>query len=146
MDDSFRLHHVGLLVANVATASEQLIKRFGYVAESPVIEDPLQTAFVMFLKLPGADHWTELVAPNGPGSALSTALKTRKGGTHHLCYEIADIASACERLRDRGMLLVAPPVPAMAFGGRRIAWLIDADCLLVELVESGPGPFSLPPR
>ncbi len=144
MDESFRLHHIGILVADIARASEQMIERFGYVAESAIIEDPIQTARVMFLRLPGADHWTELVAPNGPDSVLGEALRKRKGGTHHLCHEVADIEAACEHLRGQSMMLVAPPAPAVAFGGRRIAWLMDGDCLLVELVESGPGPLCLP--
>ncbi len=145
MDDSFRLHHVGILVSDVARAGESLSRRFGYVAETEVLEDSRQTAYVQFLRLPGADHWTELVAPNGPASLLSAAVKQRRGATHHLCYEVSDIRGACERLA-ASMTLIAAPVPAIAFGGRRIAWLIDRDYLLIELVESGPGPLSLPPR
>jgi hypothetical protein len=29
------------------------------------------------------------------------------------------------------------PVPAVAFRNRRIAWLVDPSCILVELVERG---------
>ncbi len=143
MTDGFRLHHIGLLVADIPRSSELLKQRYGFVAESPLIEDPRQTAFVQFFRLPGADHWTELVAPNGPSSVLTTALKQRRGGTHHLCYEVPDIDRACEHLASLSARIIAAPVPGVAFGGRRIAWAIDLDYLLVELVEAGPGPLSL---
>lgn len=139
------MHHIGILVADVAQARDRLVQQLGYVAESAIITDPIQTARVVFLRLPGADHWTELVAPDGPGSVLQGALKKRRGGAHHLCYEVARIEAACEQLCTAGMMLIAAPVSAVAFGGRRIAWLMDLDFLLVELVESGIGPLSLPP-
>jgi methylmalonyl-CoA/ethylmalonyl-CoA epimerase len=141
MDTSFRLHHVGILVRDIRSKSEQLVNRFGYVVESAVIEDPQQTAYVQFLRLPGADHWTELVAPNSPASVLSAALDRKRGGTHHLCYEVDDIEEACRSLRAAGMSILANPVRAVAFEGRRIAWLTDRDFLLIELVEAGAGPL-----
>jgi len=136
------LHHVGTLVDDIEAATRRLVGRFGYAIESPVIGDPAQTARVRFLRLPGADHWLELVTPNGETSKLRNAL--RKGVTlHHLCYEVADLAAALEHLRDSGMLVVGDPTPAVAFGGRRIAWLMDRHAPLVELLEAGAGPFGL---
>jgi len=41
-------------------------------------------------------------------------------------------------LRSGGFFLIAAPVPAVAFDGRRIAWLLGRDRSLVELVERGP--------
>jgi len=142
MDNYFRLHHIGILVRDIGQSSERLVSRFGYRVESPVIEDARQTAFVQFLRLDGADHWTELVSPNGEASLLRGALERRNGATHHLCYEVQDIDAACRRLRAEAMAMVSPPVEAVAFGGRRIAWFVDRDQLLVELVEDGPGPLS----
>jgi methylmalonyl-CoA/ethylmalonyl-CoA epimerase len=143
MTDGFRLHHIGILVADIPRSSEQLQRRYGFVTESSIIEDARQTAFVQFLRLPGADHWTELVAPNGPSSVLTTALKQRRSGTHHVCYEVSNIDRACEHLASLSTRIIAAPVPGVAFGGRRIAWAIDLDYLLVELVEAGPGPLCL---
>jgi methylmalonyl-CoA/ethylmalonyl-CoA epimerase len=144
MDKRFRLHHIGILVADVAVASERLVKQFGFQPDTPILEDPTQTAIAQFLRLPGADHWTELIAPNGPDSKLRGALERRRGGTHHVCYEVDDIDAACVHLHEQSMMVIAKPVPGSAFGGRRIAWLIDKEFLLVELVEAGPGPLSLP--
>ena len=136
------LHHIGYLVADIEASSALWSTRFGYVLESSIIEDPAQTAFVQFLRQPGSPHWLELVAPNGPGSRLAAALKTG-GGLHHLCYETAEIEAAVGTLRTQGMFPISRPTPAVAFGGRRIAWLLDPAKTLVELVESGTGPLSL---
>jgi len=143
MDNPFRLHHIGILVSDIAPAAERFAKRFGYTIDSPVIEDPQQTALVQFLRLGRADHWTELVSPNGEGSVLRGALERRKGGVHHVCYEVDEIEAACKQLRSQAMAMVAAPAPAVAFDGRRIAWFMDRDQLLVELVESGPGRLAL---
>jgi len=138
----FRLHHVGILVPDLPRAVAEYADRFGCSVESQAIEDPAQTSVVQFLRLPGAPSWLELVTPNGPDSKLANALR-KGGGLNHLCYEVADIAAACAHLRDRAMLSVGDPTPAVAFGGRRVAWLMDPSRLLVELVEAGPGPLSL---
>ncbi len=138
----FTLHHTGYLVADIPAAAEHFCQRLGYRVESAVIEDPIQTARVQFLRQPGAPSWLELVSPTSDNSKLSAALK-KGGGLHHLCYEVADLAAASAHLRAGGMFPLGEPVPATAFPGRRIAWFMDAQRLLVELVEAGKGPLSL---
>jgi methylmalonyl-CoA/ethylmalonyl-CoA epimerase len=139
---AFRLHHIGHLVREIPAAADEFVKRFGYVIESSIIEDPVQTACVQFLRQPDADHWLELITPMGADSKLSKAL-TRGGGLHHLCYEVRELDQACEKLRTDGLLALGSPQPAAAFSGRRIVWFMDRTKLLVELVEGGPGELSL---
>jgi methylmalonyl-CoA/ethylmalonyl-CoA epimerase len=138
----FALHHIGVLVAEIEPAAQLYLARFGYQIASKIISDPIQTAYVQFLSLPGGANWLELVAPNGPTSKLMRALE-RGGGLHHLCYEVAQIELAGAQLREQAMLPLGAPAPATAFGGRRIAWFMDRAGTLVELVEQGPGPLSL---
>src|SRR5271156_386291 len=99
----FELHHIGFLVADIPSAAADFVERYGYVAESSVIEDPTQTARVQFLRQPDTVHWLELITPVGSKSKLSDALQ-RGGGLHHLCYEVPDIEQASEHLRKRSML------------------------------------------
>jgi methylmalonyl-CoA/ethylmalonyl-CoA epimerase len=125
---------------------EEAVSRFGgtlgYRPEGEAIDDPVQTARVRFLRLPGGSSWLELVAPLGSPSKLDAAL-ARGGGLHHLCYEVGDLPAACERLRAGGFALISGPEAARAFPGRRIAWLMDRARFLLELVESGPPPYSV---
>lgn len=140
---TFRLHHIGLLVASIEEATLIQRQRYGYLVESEIILDPVQTARVVFLRLPGGSNWLELVSPADDSSKLSNALKKRGEGLHHLCYEVEDIESACATLREQAQLMLAPPTPATAFQGRRIAWFMDRRGHLTELVEAGIGPFTL---
>ena len=139
---SLRLHHLGVLVRDISAAAQDFVSRLGYVGESEVIADPVQTAYVCFLRQHGTTSWLELIMPDGTGSKLTNALR-KGGGLHHLCYEVSDISRACEHLRNQAMLMLAEPVPAAAFPGRRIAWFMDRSELLVELLERGDGPLSL---
>jgi methylmalonyl-CoA/ethylmalonyl-CoA epimerase len=138
----FNLHHIGFLVTDISSASAGFVERFGYKVESPIIEDSTQTARVQFLRQPGAIHWLELISPNGPQSKLSQALQ-HGGGLHHMCYEVANLAAAADILRQQRMLPLGKPCPATAFSGRLIAWFMDRGKLLVELLEAGPGDYSL---
>ena len=135
------LHHTGLLVRDTARAATYY-RQMGYRIESEAIDDPIQTARVLFLRIPGTTHWLELVAPLGPESKLNNAI-AKGGGLHHLCYEVDDINQALAFFRAAGSLVISEPVSAIAFPGRRIAWTMDRQRLLVELVEAGPGPLSL---
>jgi len=131
------LHHVGILVANIPEASALYEDRFGYKIQTPVIHDPVQGAHVQFLKLATDNSFLEFVSPDGPQSVLSNALRTG-GGIHHLCYSTPDVEQCCNELRGKGMSLIRPPVAAAAFPGRRIAWLMGRDRVLLELVDRSP--------
>lgn len=79
----------------------------------------------------------ELVAPDGPESKLRNAVE-KGGGLNHICHSTDDIDAACEALQRAGMVIIHEPVPAVAVGGRRVAWLIGRDRVLTELIELVP--------
>jgi methylmalonyl-CoA/ethylmalonyl-CoA epimerase len=133
---SLALHHVGILVRDIAKRAALYSRRFGYVIRTDVVHDPIQTAYVQFLRLPGDPVYLELVSPDGPNSKLMNAL-TKGEGLNHMCYSTPAIDADWSRLGSEGLHLVSAPVPACAFGGRRVAWLMGADAVLIELVESG---------
>jgi methylmalonyl-CoA/ethylmalonyl-CoA epimerase len=129
-----RLHHVGYATAEIAPLAEMYIQRFGYERATEVIHDPQQTALVQFLQLPGETAFLEFVGPDGPGSKV-TATTRRGGGLNHLCYSAGVLEEAIAHLEASGMKLISDPKPAVAFGGRRICWLLESDQLPIELVE-----------
>jgi methylmalonyl-CoA/ethylmalonyl-CoA epimerase len=133
----FKLHHVGILVRDIPQASAEYVSRYGYQIKSDIIHDPVQTAFVQFLQLAGDSSYLEFVAPDRPESKLTNALK-KGGGVNHVCYATDDILLACRQLEESGMFLIQAPLPAVAFPGRRIAWLMGSDQALTELVEQSP--------
>jgi methylmalonyl-CoA/ethylmalonyl-CoA epimerase len=127
------LHHVGIVTPDIAVSAPVHVKRFGWEEMSPVVHDPVQTAFVQFFRVPGDTTFLELVAPDGEKSKL--ARSAARGGLNHVCYGTDNIEDACTALRGDGMILLQAPVDAHAFPGRRIAWLMGRDGIPVELVE-----------
>jgi methylmalonyl-CoA/ethylmalonyl-CoA epimerase len=132
-----RLHHIGLVVRQIEEFRTFYVDVLQYRERTPVIHDPGQTAFVQFFSIPGADHYLELVAPDSESSKLREA--SRKGkALNHLCYSCGNIAPMLSFLKESACFVIQNPVPAVAFDGRFIAWLMTPDGLLIELVESGP--------
>ena len=131
---SFAFHHVGYVVKEIEPVSEVYVTRFGYALCTPVIHDPVQTALVQFLSVPHDRVYLEFVSPDGPDSRLTNALR-KGGGLNHLCYIADDLERASDWLVRNGMMLISPPLPAVAFAGRRICWFVGEDMLPIELVE-----------
>ena len=137
MDKLERIHHIGYVVADVERAAEGFARSLGARILTPAIHDPLQKAYVLFLQIPGDVAQWELVGPAGTGSPVAT-LAARGGGLHHVCYEVADLDGAVAQARAARSAVIRPAKPAVAFDGRRIAWVLTAEKLLVEYLEIVP--------
>jgi len=129
-----RLHHIGFVVANIADSAPGFLRSMGGSWDEKVFADPGQKVKVTFLRITAGDVWVELVEPNGEDAPVRKFLREKGPGLHHLCYEVNKLEDALAELRSKGGLIAKPPKPAVAFEGRRIAWLITADKLLVELL------------
>ncbi len=121
---------------------------FGYEVLSGPFHDPIQKVDVSFLgPVEGEEALIELVAPAAADSPIAKILA--KGiGAYHACYEVADLGQALRHCRASGCVIVSAPAPAVAFQGRKIAWLYTPTQQLVELVEAlcQDGPASKEPR
>jgi methylmalonyl-CoA/ethylmalonyl-CoA epimerase len=133
---ALKLHHVGYVVADIEKAAPKFVTSIGASWDGNIITDPLQGVRVSFLALAPEDAQLELVEPCSRSAPVAKFLREKGQGLHHLCYEVKDLNVALEKLRAAGNLLAKPPRPAVAFGGRRIAWLMNSEKLLIELLES----------
>lgn len=121
----------------LAAATELLGTLFGYKVVSGPFDDPIQRVSVSFLARSEKDvAEIELIAPLGDDSPIRSMLAKNGGGAYHLCLETGDLDRALDHLRENGCVVVAAPVPAVAFGGRRIAWVYTSSRQLFELVEA----------
>jgi methylmalonyl-CoA/ethylmalonyl-CoA epimerase len=130
-----RLHHIGFVVASISTSAEGFARSLSASWDGRIIYDPLQTANVSFLVAGAGQPLIELVEPAGESSPVARVAE-RGGGLHHLCYEVASLEEQLERSRAAGAILVRPPLPAIAFGGRRICWIFTRERLLLEYLEA----------
>jgi methylmalonyl-CoA/ethylmalonyl-CoA epimerase len=131
-----RLHHVGFVVHSIGEIAEGFARSIAGSWDGRIILDPLQGARVTFFRGPiPTDSLVELVEPVDEGSPVAKFLK-RGGGLHHLCYEVEKLETQLQYSRSTGSLVVRTPVPAAAFGGRRIAWVYTKAKLLLEYLEA----------
>jgi methylmalonyl-CoA/ethylmalonyl-CoA epimerase len=132
----FRLRHVGVAVPKLAPAAASLQKLFGYEMVSGPFDDPIQRVTVSFLKQAGDDTAEiELIAPLTDDAPIR-AMLAKDIGAYHFCFETTDIDGALVHAKEQGCIVVSGPAPAVAFGGRRIAWLYAPTRQLFELVET----------
>jgi methylmalonyl-CoA/ethylmalonyl-CoA epimerase len=135
------LHHLGFVVASIAQSGAGFANSLGLPWSGEIIHDPLQNARVSFLRSSLHEPAIELVEPAGDNSDLHKFV-AKGGGFHHVCYEVSSLENQLQQSRAVGCLIVKRPVPAVAFGGRRITWVYTPERLLVEYLERGlqPGP------
>jgi methylmalonyl-CoA/ethylmalonyl-CoA epimerase len=128
-------HHVGYAVASISDVGREFARSIGAQWDGEIIHDPLQEARVTFLRCAGpGTPAVELVEPAGEKSPLHKFV-AKGGGLHHVCYEVDSLDAQLEQSRDAGCLVVKNPLPAVAFGGRRIAWVYTRQKLLIEYLE-----------
>ena len=130
-----RLHHVGYVTASIADSVEEYTRSTGLAWDGRVIRDPLQMVSVTFLGSgENGSALIELVEPAGGRSPVNRFLAAG-GGLHHICLEVADLSAHIESSRSAGCTLVRVPMSAVAFGGRKIAWITTPIGQLIELLE-----------
>lgn len=129
------LHHAGFVVRDIAAAIPGFVRSMGATWDGSIYADPLQKVKVAFLVTRPGEPQIELVEPLGPDSPVSRFLGERGGGLHHLCYEVDDLERHMAEMKSRGALIAKRPKPAVAFGGRPIAWMLTAERLLLEFLE-----------
>lgn len=132
----WRLHHVGVAVPDVRAAAEPYTAAMEMIPLGAVVRDEVQRVDLLFLGDSGGGGIAlELVAPYSEESPIAGHL-LRGIGAYHSCYEVDDIATALVGLRDARFRILSEPVPAVAFGGRSIAWVVAPSRHLIELLEA----------
>ena len=138
---TFKLLHVGVAVPEITAAAKTLENLFGYRLIAGPFDDPLQKVTVNFMTQSAIDiAEIELIAPLTEDSPVRSMLNKKHGGTYHLCFETNDIDAALAHAERNACTVVSRPAPAVAFGGRRIAWFYTPTRQLFELVEAVAQP------
>jgi len=131
-----RLHHIGFVLASIEESAKSIATSLGATWDGSIIFDPLQSVSVCFLRgFNCQDALIELVEPRGLNSPVTQFLARRGGGLHHFCYEVENLESHLVFCKSIKTVVIRPPVPAVAFDGRRIAWALTRNRILVEFLE-----------
>ena len=125
-----RFHHVGVACTDLEKETRQFAS-LGYSREGEDFEDPRQGIRGRFLS--GQLPRIELLAPLEDSKVLEAWLSA-KVKMYHLAYETPALKESIERLCAQRARVMRPPVPAVAFQMREIAFLMLPNLLLVELI------------
>lgn len=125
-------HHVGVACRDFHL-EEQKFAMLGYRPEGPDFHDPQQGVHGRFLI--GAGPRIELLRNDAEPGVLSP-WHTKGIRFYHLAYEAIDLEGEKVRLETAGAKCVVKPVPAVAFGGRNICFLMLPNLTLVELIAT----------
>ncbi len=130
-----RFHHVGYAVKDIQRYLDDIfVAVFQPLAVSEIIHDPLQKVAVCFAEMAGGTT-IELVEPRGENSPVDKIIGSRRGGIYHLCYEVVSLDDSMKRMREKRCMPLGRPTPAVAFGGRRIVFMMTPQNDLIELLE-----------
>ncbi len=131
-----KLNHVAIVVPDLESAAALYRDTLGakVSAPQPLPEHGVTTVFV---ELPNAK--IELLHPLGEESPIRRFLEANPaGGIHHLCYEVADILAARDRLRTAGARVLGDGEPKIGAHGKPVLFLHPRDFCgtLIEIEQA----------
>ena len=129
-----KLHHVGIVVKDLATYGKDYAHILGLAPDSQVYHDPIQKVNVQFWR-DERGMLLELIEPASQDSPVWRSSR-KGGGLDHLCYETPDIEKQIEESIRQGGMIARELNPAVAFGGRRIVFVYFLELGLIEFVET----------
>lgn len=120
-----RLNHVAIAVRDLAKATRIYRETLGAEVSDPVPQ-PDHGVTTVFITLPNTK--IELIAPLGEDSPIANfLLRSPEGGIHHVCYEVADIRTARDRLRQQGARVLGDGEPKTGAHGKPVLFLHPKD-------------------
>jgi methylmalonyl-CoA/ethylmalonyl-CoA epimerase len=131
-----RLNHVALAVPDLAAATAQYRDLLGARVSAPA-DQPDHGVTTVFVELPNTK--IELLHPLGEASPIAAFLERHpSGGIHHLCYEVADLTAARDRLLAAGARVLGEGEPRIGAHGKPVLFLHPKDFsgTLIELEQA----------
>ena len=127
------IDHIGYAVKKIDRA-EKAFQELGFVFE-PVIDDTDRNVRLSFGEKDG--YRIELVCPLDKKlpSPVDKYLREIGPTPYHICYQSGKFEEEIEGLMAKGFKLIIEPAKAVAFGGKRVAFLMQLGVGLLEIVE-----------
>lgn len=130
-----RLNHVAIAVPDLAAASALYRDTLG-AKVSPPVDQPAHGVTTVFVELPNTK--IELLQPLGEASPIAGFLaRNSSGGIHHVCFEVADIIAARDKLVAEGLRVIGDGEPKIGAHDKPVLFLHPKDFCgtLVELEQ-----------
>ena len=130
-----KLNHIAIATPSLDNATKTYKDMLGVKISDPV--DQIDHGVkVVFIELPNTK--IELLEPLGENSPIENFLdKNKKGGVHHICFEVEDIHSAIMNLKRDGATILGDGNAKIGAHGKPVIFLHPKDFngALIELEE-----------
>ena len=130
-----KLNHIAIATPNLDEATKTYANILGVKISAP--QDQFEHGVrVVFIELPNTK--IELLEPLGENSPVEKFLeKNKKGGIHHICFEVEDIDHAILRLKKDGATVLGDGKAKVGAHGKPVIFLHPKDFngTLIELEE-----------
>ena len=130
-----KLNHIAIATSNLDEAIKTYKDMLGVKISDPL--DQLDHGVkVVFIELPNTK--IELLEPLGENSPIENFLeKNKKGGIHHICFEVEEINSAILSLKKDGATILGDGKAKIGAHGKPVIFLHPKDFngTLIELEE-----------
>ena len=130
-----KLNHIAIATPHLDTATETYKDILGVKISAPL--DQMEHGVkVVFIELPNTK--IELLEPLGENSPIEKFLeKNKKGGIHHICFEVEDIDHSILRLKKDGATVLGDGKAKIGAHGKPVIFLHPKDFngTLIELEE-----------
>ena len=129
-----KIDHIGYAVKRIDRALSSF-ENLGYVFGA-VIDDADRNVKLAFGEKDG--YRIELVAPlnQKQESPVDQYLSNAIWIPYHICYQSEDLNKEIKQLESQGFKMVIEPKPAVAFGSRKVVFMMNIGFGLMEIVET----------
>jgi methylmalonyl-CoA/ethylmalonyl-CoA epimerase len=127
------INHVGFAVPSIDRFLRRNERLYGGLQRGALIENERQQ--VRELTVSDGHTTIELLEPAGQSSPIAGFLERKpRGGLVHLAFDVDDLDEMLTALTASGARVIAGPTPDIAYGERRIAFVM-LDGHVTELIE-----------
>ena len=130
-----KLNHVAIAVPDLGAATALYRDTLGAAVSDP---EALPEHGVTVVFVDTGDTRIELLEPLGEDSPIARFLdRNPSGGMHHLCFEVADIIAARDKLQQQGARVLGDGEPKQGAHGKPVLFLHPKDFsgTLIELEQ-----------
>lgn len=128
-----KIEHIGIAVKDLKTSNLIFEKLFGAPAykEEEVVSEGVKTSFFM-----NGPNKIELLEATNSDSPIAKFLEKKGEGIHHIAFDVEDIASEIERLKNEGFT-VLNEIPKKGADNKLVAFLHPktTNGVLIELCQ-----------
>lgn len=129
-----QIEHIGIAVKNLEFSNDLFTKLLGTV---PYKQEGVESEGVMTSFFQTGQTKIELLEATNPDSPIAKFIEKKGEGIHHIAFEVADILTEMERLKNEGFILLND-VPKKGADNKLVCFLHPkgTNSVLVELCES----------